>query len=162
MAKKPYLKPPLYRSIWMAKVRAKGNLSTEIAFMRLLRKSRLSGWRRHQRLPGTPDFVFFKERLAIFLDGDFWHGNPQKYKTPKTNSRFWDSKIQRNRIRDRVVNRQLKSKGYRVIRIWESSLKKDPAKWMKKIFSTLRPATKLPIILVASKSIRANKRKNTD
>ena len=78
-------------------------------------------------MPGKPDFVFPKHRLAVFIDGDFWHGNPMKYHCPKTNSYYWRAKIKRNRERDREVGRVLRKLGWKVLRFWESSLTNEEA-----------------------------------
>ena len=74
-------------------------------------------------LPGRPDFAFPKAKVAVFTDGCFWHGCPRCYTRPKSNRKFWDAKVARNRERDREVSRGLRRKGWRVIRIWEHALK---------------------------------------
>lgn len=74
------------------------------------------------RLFGNPDFVFLKERVAIFVDGCFWHGCPIHASMPITNRRFWERKLARNRSRDRLVVRTLKSLGWDVLRIWQHAL----------------------------------------
>lgn len=111
------------RSAIMARIRAKGNRSTELQFLTLLRTQRITGWRRHLPLPGRPDFAFPKLRLAVFLDGCFWHGCPAHGVQPKTNSTFWRTKIVKNRARDFAVARQLRASGWRVVRFWEHELR---------------------------------------
>ena len=138
MGSKPYLPPPAYRSKWMSQIKGTNNLSTEILLLTLLRRHRITGWRRHLPITGRPDFLFVKKRVALFIDGDFWHGNPLVYKTPKTNSEFWDNKIRTNRARDRRVARALRKDGYKVIRIWESMLKKYPTRCLDRIKRTLK------------------------
>lgn len=86
---------------------------------RTLRASGLRGWRRHQELPGTPDFVWRSERVALFTDGCFWHGCPRCYKAPRHNRSFWAQKVSGNRDRDERVNRALTRLGWRVLRVWE-------------------------------------------
>ncbi len=110
----------------MSKVRSKRNKSTELRLIILLRKAAIRGWRRGSKLPGSPDFVFSSERVVIFVDGDFWHGNPKTFVSPKSNTEFWTNKIQRNRRRDRRTNDLLRKRGWIVLRIWESSLRKRP------------------------------------
>ena len=112
------------RSDIMSRIRSRGNRSTELEFARLLRAARITGWRRHQRLPGNPDFVFIKHRLAVFVDGCFWHGCKRCCHTPSSNRNFWEPKILRNRQRDRFVGRTLRKTGWKVLRIWEHELKK--------------------------------------
>lgn len=115
------------RSQIMGRIRSKGNLTTELRFVRLCRQHKICGWRRSSNLPGRPDFVFYKARVVVFIDGDFWHGNPKRYRIPKTNCNYWQQKIAGNRARDRRVTRTLKSMGWKVIRIWESDLNKERA-----------------------------------
>ena len=70
-------------------------------------------------IEGTPDIVFRRKKIAVFIDSDFWHGHPTRFIMPKTNRTYWESKIKRNRRRDRQVTYRLKTQGWRVIRIWE-------------------------------------------
>jgi len=110
------------RSEVMARIRSRGNIATEMAVVKLFRKHGIRGWRRHQNVFGKPDFLFRRNRLALFVDGCFWHGCPRCYRRPKSNRKFWDSKIARNRERDREVSRELRRLGWRVVRIWGHSL----------------------------------------
>ena len=112
------------RSRSMAAVKSKNNLSTERLLRMALVRSRISGWITHANLPGKPDVYFPKEKLAVFLDGCFWHGCLRCGHIPKTNTLFWETKIKRNRQRDRKNSRLLRGQGVLVIRAWEHSLKK--------------------------------------
>lgn len=98
---------PKERSLHMARIKAKGNKSTEQKFLLFLRRAKITGWRRQFELPGKPDFYFPKLRMAIFLDGCFWHGCPMCYRRPKSNVEFWVRKVQQNRKRDRLVVKKL-------------------------------------------------------
>ena len=111
------------RSRNMASIRSTGNKTTEARFRELLRMAAISGWRRHLKLPGKPDFVFRKERVAVFVDGCFWHGCPRCYKMPQDNRPYWRTKVQSNRRRDRGNAALLRSRKWTVIRIWEHALK---------------------------------------
>ena len=111
----------------MARIRSRGNKSTELRFVRLLKKHGITGWRRGSRLPGRPDFVFHKRRVAVFIDGDFWHGNPRSFRLPKSNIAYWAAKIETNRRRDRTNNRKLRKLGWRVRHFWESALHNEGA-----------------------------------
>jgi DNA mismatch endonuclease (patch repair protein) len=111
------------RSEVMSRIRGRGNKDTELTLMKLLRTHSITGWRRHQPVFGKPDFVFPKLRVAVFVDGCFWHGCPQHGTRPKQNRKFWDTKLTRNRARDRQVTRKLRAEGWKVLRIWEHSLK---------------------------------------
>jgi DNA mismatch endonuclease (patch repair protein) len=111
------------RSQVMAAIRHKGNRSTEGTFAGLLRQSRVSGWKLHSRLvTGRPDFYFPKRRIAIFVDGCFWHACPKCFRAPRQNGKFWVQKIERNRARDQKVMRSLRREGVKVIRLWEHEL----------------------------------------
>lgn len=108
----------------MAQVKSRGNKSTELALIEVLKANRITGWRRNYPLEGNPDFVFVKNRVAIFVDGCFWHGHPVLCRFPESNREYWEAKIQRNRARDKRVNKALKRKGWIVLRIWEHDIKK--------------------------------------
>jgi len=132
------------RSEVMSKIRAKGNKGTEMVLMRLLRINRISGWRRHVVLKfdaekikylkiskresfswkpyALVDFVFQQEKVAIFVDGCFWHGCLKHSNRPANNRIFWKKKLKRNEARDQWVNKMLRLHGWRVVRIWEHEL----------------------------------------
>jgi DNA mismatch endonuclease (patch repair protein) len=110
------------RSMLMSRVRGRGNKSTELRLIKLFRCNRIRGWRRGVRLTGKPDFVFPRSRVAIFVDGCFWHGCPAHGSTPRNNRSFWKHKLTQNAIRDRRTNRSLRSRGWRVMRIWQHEL----------------------------------------
>jgi DNA mismatch endonuclease (patch repair protein) len=112
------------RSEVMGAVRSAGNVRTELRFIRFAREFGFVGWRRHQNLAGKPDFIFRREKLALFVDGCFWHGCPRCYRRPSINRKYWDHKVSRNRVRDREVNRVLRRTGWSVVRIWECQLRR--------------------------------------
>ena len=112
------------RSAVMSRIRGRGNKDTELALIKLLRRHGVTGWRRHQNVFGKPDFLFRRNRLALFVDGCFWHGCPKHCKIPTGNRVFWKKKFAANKARDRRVNRELRRLGWRVIRIWEHDLSK--------------------------------------
>lgn len=128
----------LSRSELMSRVRSTKNQTTEVKLAGLLRAARLNGWRRHQALPGRPDFVWHKIKLAVFVDGCFWHGHDCRSLVPKTNVKAWKDKIEKNRARDRRANRQLRQKGWKVIRIWECKLNKSPEQCLLRIKRKLK------------------------
>ena len=84
-----------------------------------------------QRLPGKPDLVFTKKRAVIFVNGCFWHGHPTLCRIPESNKEYWNTKIERNKKRDKEVNKALKNNGWKVLRIWENevALKKTIRKY---------------------------------
>ena len=110
------------RSEVMARIRGRGNRSTEGRMAKLFRVHGFTGWRRQRQLPGRPDFVFPARRLAVFVDGCFWHGCPRHGTMPKGNRSFWRAKIARNRERDREVGAELRRLGWKVLRVWEHEL----------------------------------------
>lgn len=108
----------------MAAVRSRGNRGTELALVKLFRAARIKGWRRHAKIPGRPDFVFPKQRVAIFVDGCFWHGCKQHCRRPSSNTTYWEAKITRNMERDQITRAALRKQGWKVVRIWEHEFKK--------------------------------------
>jgi DNA mismatch endonuclease (patch repair protein) len=110
------------RSEVMSLIRARGNKNTEIALATFFRQNQITGWRRNQKIFGKPDFVFQKIKLAVFVDGCFWHGCPKHGTQPKGNRAFWRRKFSRNKKRDALVTRTLRRDGWRVLRIWEHEL----------------------------------------
>lgn len=125
---------PKKRSDVMSRIRSRGNKDTELALVKIFRREKITGWRRHLEIriaqPGKkptafrvrPDFVFREVRLAVFVDGCFWHGCPKHSSKPKNNAEFWEKKLEGNRARDRLVNRVLRRDGWKVLRIWEHEL----------------------------------------
>ena len=115
---------PTKRSAVMALIRGKGNKDTELRMMALFRAHGFTGWRRHPKLFGKPDFVFRRERVAVFVDGCFWHGcpKPKHAPLPKNRAEWWAAKLMRNRQRDLLVTRTLRKAGWRVVRVWECDL----------------------------------------
>ena len=107
------------RAAIMSAVRGRGNRSTELQLASLLSAHCITGWRRGAPLLGKPDCVFRRARLAVFVDGCFWHGCPRHGRTPKTRVVFWKTKLARNVQRDREVRSALRKRGWRVLRIGE-------------------------------------------
>ena len=108
------------RSYCMSRIRGR-DTQPEI----LLRKALWSAGYRYRlksKLPGKPDILFPGRKVAIFVDGCFWHGCPDHSARPKTNAVFWSSKIDKNIDRDRKVTALLTAMGWKVVRIWEHEL----------------------------------------
>lgn len=106
----------------MSSVKSKNNKSTELRFISLLKKHNIIGWRRNFPLFGKPDFVFPNNKIAIFLDGCFWHMCPMHCRLPSSNNKYWKNKINNNKMRDKKTSIKLKAKGWKVIRIWEHEI----------------------------------------
>lgn len=113
------------RSALMASIKSTKNKSTEIRVVRILRGASIKGWRRHPALPGRPDIVWRKQKIALFVDGCFWHGCDKCYRRPKTNRKYWDGKIRINQLRDKKVNQQLRKMGWKVFRLRECQIKSN-------------------------------------
>lgn len=112
------------RSRLMSRIRGK-NTGPEKLLARLLRKNGVLFRKHGKLLPGRPDFYFPRNRVAVFVDGDFWHG----WRFPAWSAKlqpFWRKKIAGNRMRDRRVHASLRRLGWRVIRVWEHQLEQDP------------------------------------
>ena len=126
------------RSEVMSRIRGRGNKNTEVALAKLLRANGITGWRRHQPVFGKPDFIFREVRLAVFVDGCFWHGCPRHASIPKSNGAFWRRKLAANKARDRLVTRTLRARGWHVLRIWEHELaRKNEARLMRRVRDAL-------------------------
>jgi DNA mismatch endonuclease (patch repair protein) len=130
------------RSEIMSKIKSRGNVATELRLVSILRGFKIVGWRRSAPIFGKPDFVFSKTKLAIFVDGCFWHGCPIHGAIPDTNKDFWRQKLDRNLQRDKLVGRELRKLGWRVVRIWQHELSDSP-KVARKINKALSGAAHL-------------------
>lgn len=126
------------RSEVMSRIRSGGNEETELALIRIFRAEGITGWRRGKRLRFDaggkktgirPDFVFPERKLAVFVDGEFWHGHPTRARIPKTRTAWWTAKIAGNKARDRMQNRLLRQGGWKVVRIWQYQLTPKHRHW---------------------------------
>lgn len=125
---------PEQRSALMARVRTR-NTAPEVALRRALYAAGIRGWRLHRALPGRPDLTFGRARLCVFVDGAFWHGHPDYYRGQS--GAFWDAKIARNRERDERVNRELVALGWRVLRLWDFEVERDPTDCARRVAEAL-------------------------
>lgn len=121
----------------MAKVRSKGNKSTEAVVEAVLKEERIDGWQKHVKFGrGGPDFYFPEHRLAVFVDGCFWHSCPIcKRRTPSARAEYWGPKIDENRRRDDRLRRKMRDEGHHVMRVWEHELKRIT--WLKRLKTML-------------------------
>lgn len=108
----------------MAKVRSRGNRTTEVRFRLALVRARIAGWKLHPKsVLGQPDFWFPRKRIALFVDGCFWHGCKRCLRLPRGNRQYWRNKIRGNIRRARLINRKLRSVGITVLRFWEHDVR---------------------------------------
>ena len=112
------------RSQIMRKVKSKGNKSTELKLISIFSTYHISGWKRNYPVKGHPDFVFLKPKIAIFVDGCFWHGHDCRNTRPLNNAEYWNKKRERNIRHDKDITALFESRGWTVIRIWECELRK--------------------------------------
>lgn len=110
----------------------------EILLRRRLFANGARGYRVNYKLKGKPDVVFPKQRLAVFVDGCFWHKCPKCFQKPATNKAFWLDKINSNVKRDREINSALKKSGWKVLRFWEHDIRKNSEKCCEKILNEVR------------------------
>lgn len=120
----------------MRRVRAR-DTAPELALRRALYALGVRGWRCDRKgLPGRPDLAFGRQRVAVFVDGAFWHGHPSKY-WPGRCGQYWDQKIQRNRERDRRTDSALAATGWVSLRIWDFEVERDPVAAAKRVQAAL-------------------------
>ncbi|MGA7627656.1 MAG: very short patch repair endonuclease [Methanoregula sp.] len=124
------------RTFNMSKIRGK-NTGPEIKLRKMLWSQGIRGYRIHYILLGKPDIVFTKKKIAIFVDGCFWHKCPVCFQAPETRKEFWMKKIQSNVDRDKKINDKLQIDGWTVIRIWEHEIRKEPEIVIKKLIKKM-------------------------
>lgn len=110
------------RSAIMRNIKSKGNKSTEIRLIKIFCNEGIKGWRRGYPVKGHPDFVFLEKRVAIFVDGCFWHGHNCRNTHPKENEDYWSKKIDGNIKHDKEISEIFIKRGWTVVRIWECEL----------------------------------------
>lgn len=116
---------PQKRSNVMRQIKSKKNKSTEIRLIEIFKKNNVTGWKRNYPVRGHPDFVFLKCRIAVFVDGCFWHGHDCRNTRPETNKEFWQKKRERNIKHDQEITELFEKRGWTVVRIWECELKRN-------------------------------------
>jgi DNA mismatch endonuclease (patch repair protein) len=109
----------------MASVKSRGNRTTEAALAKILFAAGVRGYRKHWPVAGKPDFAWPGLKVAVFVDGCFWHGCTRCKYPPRTNKRFWKEKIETNRRRDRRVSARLRREGWSVIRVRECMVRRE-------------------------------------
>lgn len=129
---------PEMRSQLMSRVKTR-DTAPELVLRRALWSRGLRGWRLHpKRVPGRPDLAWIGLRVAVFVDGAFWHGHPDYYWGQS--GRFWDEKIERNRARDKRINAELSEAGWRVVRLWDFELEHAPAECVERVLAAVNQA----------------------
>jgi DNA mismatch endonuclease, patch repair protein len=127
------------RSRVMARIRSK-DTKPELALRRALWAAGLRGWRCHPRqVPGKPDVAFTRRKVAVFVDGRFWHGHPDFFTFGKSGE-YWDKKIARTQERDNQANQALRELGWTVIRFWDFEVEGDTAACARKVMHAVERA----------------------
>ena len=112
------------RSQIMQRVKSKNNKSTELKLIQIFKDNHITGWKRNYPVKGHPDFVFLEKKIAVFVDGCFWHGHDCRNTRPSDNSEYWNRKRERNIQHDKDITALFEQRGWTVLRIWECELKK--------------------------------------
>ncbi len=116
----------------MAAVKGK-NTGPELRLRRALFAAGIRGWRTHYKpARGTPDLAWPALKVAVFVDGAFWHGHPSRHK-PGRSGEYWDRKIERNVARDREVDDELKEAGWKLSRFWDFEVRREPVTVVRRI-----------------------------
>ena len=122
------------RSKIMSSIKGK-NTKPEIIVRKLLWAQGIRYRIHNRKVFGTPDISIKKQKLAIFIDGCFWHGCSNCYKAPKTNSKFWKDKLEYNKHRRTIVRHELRKNDWKILEFWEHQVSKEPDKVIKRIVS---------------------------
>lgn len=126
------------RSDIMRRVKSNKNKSTELKLIEVFKELGITGWRRNYRVKGHPDFVFLQKRVAVFVDGCFWHGHDCRNTRPSDNQEYWQKKRVRNIKHDQEVTAMFEARGWTVLRIWECEFKKKNLVLLKqRLFSAV-------------------------
>jgi len=121
----------------MAAIRSR-DTGPEHALRRALTASGVKGYRCHLRsLPGKPDIAFTRWRVAVFVDGAFWHGHPDHFTVGKLGD-YWDEKIHRTQVRDGEQTAALHEIGYLVLRFWDFDVRADPGACVETIRAAIQ------------------------
>jgi DNA mismatch endonuclease (patch repair protein) len=144
------------RSRVMQRIR-KTNTSPELALRKALWSAGVRGYRLYVNLPGRPDIVFRAARIAIFVDGCFWHRcSICKIPLPRSNRSYWLPKMKRNTARDRRANKELTASGWLVLRFWEHSVHAEADLIARQIKSTVtRRRHRTPATAASASALRS-------
>ncbi|MBI5411983.1 very short patch repair endonuclease [Candidatus Peregrinibacteria bacterium] len=124
------------RSYNMSRIRNR-DTKPEIMFRKFIWAKGIRGYRTNAKLKGRPDLYFLAKKVAVFIDGCFWHQCPDCFKAPKTNKKFWREKIHQNINRDLKTDISLKKQGINPIRFWEHQVKKEPEECYKELLQRI-------------------------
>lgn len=127
---------PEQRQRIMSAVRQR-HTAPELALRQALYHRGVRGWRCHyKKAPGTPDLAWPSLRVAVFVDGAFWHGHPSRHRPGRSGS-YWDEKIERNVARDRRIDAQLGARGWTAVRVWDFEVRRAPEATVERVTDVL-------------------------
>lgn len=126
---------PTQRKYNMSQIKSSDTL-IELKFRKFIWKSGLRGYRIKSKITGRPDIYFFKQKVAVFIDGCFWHKCPIDFIRPKSRNDYWDKKIKNNVKRDKKINIELKKENIKALRFWEHEIVNN----LEKCYSILKTA----------------------
>lgn len=131
---------PEQRSRTMSRIKRR-DTKPELLLRRAVWSAGFRGYRIDDgRLPGRPDLAWTRHRLAVFVDGKFWHGHPSAYR-PGRHGAYWDEKVARNVERDRAADEELREMGWTVLRLWDFEVRRDLAGCVAQVASALSSET---------------------
>lgn len=122
----------------MSKIRSK-NTKAELFVFGELRKKKINFQKHYRKAIGSPDIALPRKKIIVFIDGDFWHGRNFLKTKDRLPRKYWRQKIESNIVRDRKNRAKLKRQGWRILRIWESEIAKDPHLAIEKIVDFINP-----------------------
>lgn len=125
------------RSEIMSKIRSK-NTGAELLVFRELRKRKIHFQKHYKRALGSPDVAFPRRKIAVFIDGDFWHGRNFSKLKKRLPKKYWRKKIEDNIKRDRTVRQKLRREGWRVLRLWEKDILRDNLVELERMISFIK------------------------
>jgi DNA mismatch endonuclease, patch repair protein len=140
---------PATRSRVMARIGSK-DTKPELALRAALHAAGVRGWRLHRKeLPGKPDLAWVGRRVAVFVDGRFWHGHPDYFTFGKSGA-YWDAKITRTQERDREATAALEARGWTVLRFWDFEVEQEPVACVERVSAALAEARTPPRAALSS------------
>jgi DNA mismatch endonuclease (patch repair protein) len=145
MARSPLVNPPPTSPATTKSMKgnAPKNTRPEIRLRRLLREAGYSGYRLHWKVAGRPDIAYPSRKVAIFVNGCYWHRCPKcNPPVPRSNTEFWTEKFRRNTERDERKRNELTELGWTVVTVWECELRDDPSRVLLEVVRVLAQSSR--------------------
>lgn len=132
---------PMQRKYNMSRIKSSDTL-IELKLRKFIWKNGLKGYRLKSKIAGKPDIYFSKQKVAVFIDGCFWHKCPIDFIRPKSKNDYWDRKIKNNVKRDKEINLELKKEKIKVLRFWEHEIVNNIKKCYRILVATYEKSFK--------------------